>query len=82
MEIKKSFFKENWLLFVAIIYMLLPVDFIPDVIPVLGQVDDSLVILIDLLTRYNDFRKRNKPAAETEEKPLKRVDDETFSEED
>ena len=30
----------------AILYIVLPVDFLPDIIPVLGQLDDLLLLLI------------------------------------
>ena len=33
-----------------VIYQLVPVDVIPDVIPVAGQVDDSIAVLINVLT--------------------------------
>ncbi len=34
---------------VDIIYQLIPADFIPDAVPVLGQIDDSIGIIINLL---------------------------------
>ena len=34
---------------IDIAYQLIPVDFIPDAIPVLGQIDDSIGVIINLL---------------------------------
>lgn len=54
-----KFLKENWLLVAAIAYLLLPVDFLPDVLPVLGLSDDLGVLLIALLTKYIQHKKQN-----------------------
>ena len=54
------FFKKYWIFFVAIVYILLPTDLIPDVIPLLGGVDDSLLLVLGLIKRYIDYRKEKK----------------------
>ncbi|MDX9739339.1 MAG: DUF1232 domain-containing protein [Candidatus Dojkabacteria bacterium] len=51
------FFKKYWVFFLAIIYILLPTDLIPDVIPLLGGVDDSLLVVLGLIKSYVDYRK-------------------------
>lgn len=48
----KSFLKNNWLLIVALIYLLLPVDFIPDTVPVFGTFDDSVLVIINLIEEF------------------------------
>jgi uncharacterized membrane protein YkvA (DUF1232 family) len=53
------FFKKYWVFFLAIAYILLPTDLIPDVIPLLGGVDDSLVLVLGLIKRYIDYRKED-----------------------
>ncbi len=56
---KKSFLDKNWLLIIALIYLFLPVDLIPDFIPVLGGLDDSVLVIIDLIRRYISWREEN-----------------------
>ena len=53
----KKFFKKYWIFFLAIVYILLPTDLIPDVIPLLGGVDDSFVVAMGLIKRYIDYKK-------------------------
>lgn len=51
--------------FAGLLYILFPVDFLPDVIPVLGQLDDLTILIVglkvfiemapaDIVTRYMD----------------------------
>ncbi len=53
----KDFLKKNWKIILAIIYVLVPLDFIPDILPALGLSDDILVLLGTLLLSYLDYRK-------------------------
>ncbi len=53
----KAFVKENWMLFAAVIYILLPIDFIPDFLPALGLTDDLGALVVALLVRYVQHRK-------------------------
>lgn len=53
----KRFLKDNWLLVVAVIYVLLPIDIIPDWLLPIGFVDDLGVLLATLLWRYISYKK-------------------------
>lgn len=57
---EKSFLERNWLLVLAIVYLLLPVDLIPDSIPLLGNLDDAALIVINLLQKYAEWKKEQK----------------------
>ena len=54
------FFKKYWVFFFAIAYILLPTDLIPDIVPLFGGVDDSLVLILGLVKKYIDYRKEQK----------------------
>jgi uncharacterized membrane protein YkvA (DUF1232 family) len=59
-----NFLKKNWLIILAFIYFLSPVDFIPDVLPAIGFTDDIGVVLLSILVeivkkRYFAKKKRN-----------------------
>lgn len=56
----KKFFKDRWLIVVALGYLILPIDFISDAIPLLGTVDDSTVLLASLIKEYADYKKEKK----------------------
>lgn len=56
----KKFIKRNWKLILGLIYLLSPLDIIPDVLPVIGISDDALVAILTLLMRYMDFKKELK----------------------
>lgn len=43
--------------FLAIAYIIYPIDILPDVIPVLGQIDDSAVLLLCLYFLEKDLYK-------------------------
>ena len=56
----KGFIKQNWLLMIAAIYVLSPIDILPDVIPFFGSVDDTIVVLLELVRQYWQYSKENK----------------------
>jgi uncharacterized membrane protein YkvA (DUF1232 family) len=54
-------------LFMALLYGASPIDLIPDLIPILGFVDDALIVPILLLFaffQYKRARARNEPATQ------------------
>ena len=54
--------KKPWMailfLFIAIIYGILPLDLVPDLIPVFGLGDDAMIILGSLYYFYSNFIKK------------------------
>ncbi len=72
---KKKFFEENWVLFVIFLYILLPVDLIPDSIPILGSLDDAGFLLIHIIGEYLKWKKAN---VEKESKSSAKSDGEVF----
>ena len=56
----KRFLKENWMLILAIFYLMFPVDILPDIVPILGVGDDALVLIGSLLIKYAKFKKTKK----------------------
>ncbi len=56
----KRFFKDRWIIIVALVYLILPIDFISDAIPLLGNVDDFTVLLAGLIKEYVDYKKGEK----------------------
>jgi len=44
------------LLFLATAYLLAPIDIIPDVISVFGQIDDAIVAVLSIINAVNSFK--------------------------
>jgi uncharacterized membrane protein YkvA (DUF1232 family) len=65
--VRNTFLEKNWLLILAIIYLILPVDLIPDAIPVVGSLDDAALLIINLIQKYILW-KREKEQAESRTK--------------
>lgn len=56
----KKFIKENWVLFASLIYILIPIDFLPDFVLGFGLIDDLSVVLVSLviqLYKYSSSKK-------------------------
>ena len=53
----KKFLEKYWLFILSIIYIILPVDLIPDVTPFLGGLDDSTLVILGLIKQYIDYKK-------------------------
>ena len=56
----KQFLKKNWFLVLAILYVLSPIDFLPDFLGPLGYSDDVLVLILTALIKYIQMRKGHK----------------------
>lgn len=59
MSRKRNFLQENWLLIVVILYIILPIDLIPDRVPLFGTLDDAGLLLVHILTEYAKWKKNN-----------------------
>lgn len=55
----KGFFKENWLLVAVILYVLSPIDILPDSIPLIGTLDDTSLLIVELVRNYVQYKKKN-----------------------
>lgn len=52
------FMKENWISILLMIYILSPIDLIPEaILPVIGQTDDFVVGLLEVMRRWYLFKK-------------------------
>lgn len=49
---------SNPMLWVAIIYLAVPVDFVPDAVPVVGTLDDLLPFVVSMIIQEKMSRKR------------------------
>ena len=43
---------------IAIIYNISPVDFIPDIVPVAGSIDDAVLALIPMIMGWQSYKSR------------------------
>ncbi len=48
----KNFIKRHWLDIIVLLYILSPIDLIPDSIPFLGTTDDAFLVLLDMIRTY------------------------------
>lgn len=52
-----QYLKQNWISVLIIIYILSPIDFIPDAIMPIGTVDDVSLLIIEFLRQYIEYSK-------------------------
>jgi uncharacterized membrane protein YkvA (DUF1232 family) len=53
-----TFLKENWLLIIGVIYVISPLDLIPEMFfPVVGYADDAVLVGIELIRRWSKQQK-------------------------
>lgn len=60
----RRFINQNWTTILAVIYVLSPIDLIPEAfIPVAGIADDAVVVLLELIRKWRMFSKADKKSA-------------------
>lgn len=67
-----------WLCVLALVYFILPFDFIPDMAFGAGQLDDFFVLVSSLLLAFNTYRKNAPNANGEDDKSVSREDDESI----
>jgi uncharacterized membrane protein YkvA (DUF1232 family) len=55
MNIMKKFLKENWILFASLVYLLSPIDLLPDFIAGLGLIDDATVVVTSIIIQFYKY---------------------------
>lgn len=58
----KLLIKHNPMVIIAIIYSISPIDLIPDVIPIVGSLDDTIALLIPMLKLFQEVMDANSRA--------------------
>lgn len=53
-----TLFRRFWAIFLGLVYLIVPFDFIPDILPVFGWGDDALVLIISFIVNYKGVLKR------------------------
>lgn len=53
-----SFIKNNWILLLVLLYLISPIDFVPEVIiPAIGQTDDALLGILEIIRQWYKYKK-------------------------
>lgn len=60
-----KFLKKNWFTIAVIIYFFMPIDLIPDLIPIVGQLDDGGLILIEVARRLYEWKGKQNETSST-----------------
>jgi len=61
------FIEQNWITILAMVYVLSPIDFIPEAfIPVIGIADDAVVVLLELIRKWHTFSKSEPESSKTD----------------
>jgi uncharacterized membrane protein YkvA (DUF1232 family) len=61
-----KFFKSNWTLILAVLYLLLPFDFLPEfLLGPLGLTDDAFLIVLEMIRRIIISKKSTEGKTET-----------------
>ncbi len=68
MDSSKTFLKNNVFLILAIIYLILPIDLIPDRVPLFGNLDDATLFVLALIQKYVELKKEKEGEEKKEEK--------------
>ena len=51
----KKFIRENWILFASLVYLLSPIDLLPDFIAGLGLIDDATVVVTSIIIQFYKY---------------------------
>ena len=70
----KKFLKNNWLIILAALYFVIPIDLIPDVLIPLGYSDDAILILGALLEYFKKQRTKTASTSDDDVKEAEIVD--------
>lgn len=78
----KRFFAKKWLiLYAALIYLIIPFDFIPEPIAFAGQLDDIIVVIAALLKFFETTKKERNIASNSTDTSNSHVKDKPQHEE-
>ena len=47
-----AFLKKNWMILVFLVYLFSPIDVIPDILPVVGQIDEATLVILKMIMDY------------------------------
>lgn len=57
-----KFFKKNWITILAFLYVVSPVDLLPEaLLPLIGETDDLILIIIEIIRQWHLFKKKDQP---------------------